>query len=106
MEYLGKGVPVPVPSSGADDDPGHTPKCGCMVEIRTNGKPIQGPATVAVLLCPLHEAAPDLYAALKQVLEFLDVAFNASRVPREKSSLYVGWCAALAKARGEKTDAR
>jgi hypothetical protein len=72
--------------------PDNTPGCACMIEIRANGQPVQGPATVALILCPLHEAAPQLYAALE--------AFTDGTT-RDWTNRMANARKALAKARGE-----
>src|SRR5271157_3434817 len=63
-----KPVPANPPSSGVSDAP--APICFCNVELHnTSGRRVQENITIAFLRCPLHEAAPGLYAALDDLTD-------------------------------------
>ena len=99
----------PVPASDA-------PTCKCDVEIRRSKAASR---TVHVLMCPLHTFAPDLYAALEELLKAGQHEGPCDNCDPETGKPYdeAGACeahlkacearrkiakAALAKARGEK----
>lgn len=66
------------------------PTCTCEVEMD------MGRRQCRVFMCPMHTAAPDLYAALEQCVEALESWKHASNDPTLKQAR-----AALAKTRGE-----
>ena len=64
----GETVPTPAPATASSDAPG----CHCNVEIwNLTRHRIEASLEVRFLRCSLHEAAPDLYAALAAILKVM-----------------------------------
>ena len=66
-------------------------KCGCIVSLANN--------EVKIVYCPIHAAAPDMFAALKAVDEL--PSFLLSKCGCRYCLAFKGVTAAIAKAKGE-----
>ena len=76
-----------------------TLNCGCMVTVDYNNM-------VQVDYCPKHKAAPDMYEALVDALDFIEVCGNESHISGDSDNcshclIKKNATLALAKARGK-----